>query len=276
MKRQVLYFIVSILSCHTSLAQDSISYKIGLKNYSDLKFNDAIYWFTKSIEAEQYRLSESYRYRGMAKAFNRDFESAKKDLFYSYILDSSNVRVYYQIGKFYYLQDMFDSSINWYSKAINKNSTDPDFYDSRALAYTGLKQLSKALDDINIALKFKPDNDIYLNNRGLIKQKQLKYQEALEDFNRVLKIDSSLVNNLSTYINISFCHLKTGQYNKALEECNKVIDQIPNVPYALLVRGQVYMALLKTEAACDDFNLLYDLDSKMGKEYVEKFCNKKK
>ncbi|HEV3251308.1 MAG TPA: tetratricopeptide repeat protein, partial [Puia sp.] len=238
--------------------------------YQALKFDDAIYWFSKSIE-NHYRITDSYRYMGASKALIGDFKGSKENLFYSYQLDSFNERTYYHIGKYYFLLEKYDSAIFWITNAINKNPKDPVFYDTKALSYLGVKKLDSALLNEQIAIKLRPD-ETFINNRGLIKQKQLKYNEALSDYQKTLSIDSSLDNNTATFINMAFCYLKLKKYKEALQACNRVLTQYPEFPQGLEVRGQTYYALAKKEEACIDFRHLSQLDRTLGKEYLEKFC----
>ena len=272
MKTGALYIIFFFSLFSKNYGQDSSAFKNACDSYIGGKFEDAIFWFSKSIE-QKYRQSDSYRYMGISNAFLKKFNDARNNLFYSLLLDSTNERTYNQIGKFYFLKEQYDSAIIWYTKAIDSNPNDVYFYDDRALAYTGANQLDKALKDANIAVSLDPNNEVFLNNRGLIKQKQLKYNEALKDFSRVLQIDSSMANNLSTYINIAFCHLRLKEYQKSFQECNDILFRFPNTPYALMVRGLLYQTQQKRKESCADFNLLYSLDTAMGKEYIEKYCN---
>jgi len=264
--------VLFLISFKTVCSQDSSAYSIACDNYVRLKFDRAVYWFAKSIE-RKYRVADSYRYMGASKALMKDFNGAKRDLFYSLQLDPSSVRTYYHFGKYYYLAEKYDSSLFWYNKAIRKDPGDADFYDSRAMSYVGEKKLDSALLDENTAIRLKPGQDVYYNNRGLIRQRQLKYSEALSDYKSALLIDSSFdSHNIATYINVAFCHFKIKNYGQALQECDKILLYYPDTPYALRVRGEIYCETSRKDEGCKDFNRLFELDREMAKEYLEKYC----
>ncbi|MFT3823047.1 MAG: tetratricopeptide repeat protein [Chitinophagaceae bacterium] len=264
----VLFFLITAAECYS---QDSSVYKIARDFFKNDQFSDAAFWFGKSI-GQGYKTADSYRYIGLCELMLGNMDSARSNLFRSYKLDTSDIRIPFQIGNFYLWNKMHDSAIIWINKAISIYDGDGDYFDHRAMAYIEKGLFDKAIQDENKAISINAQNGRYYNNRGMARLKQKKIQEALGDFNMALNIDSSLENSVTTYINASLCNYELHNYQKALYNCRKVLDAYPDDTYALVVRGQVYYALKKTADACSDFKRLYELNAAMGKEYIEKYC----
>jgi tetratricopeptide (TPR) repeat protein len=104
--------------------------------------------------------------------------------------------------------------INKEKDASNSNGKKggTSMYKMRSVAYHGLKQYEKALDDINAWLAINPEDSEALYQRGtLLVNHYKKYSEALADFNRAIQINPQG----KYYLNRSICHYKLGDLAKA-------------------------------------------------------------
>ena len=94
----------------------------------------------------------------------------------------------------------------------------PDYYKGysiRGYAYMQMQQPEKAIADFSSSLRLKPDDDRALANRGMLYFNQFKkYDEALNDFDRALRITPSGNNFLSR----SRCYYALGDLAKAKED----------------------------------------------------------
>ena len=270
LKKITLVIICSLIFC-ASHAQDSLAFNIGYNSFLKGNAQDAIYWFSKSIE-KNYLPAQSYMYRGASNTYQGNNEQALPDLFYSYKLDSTLPYTCQFIGTAYLSLSKFDSCILWLDKAIKKDPKDPDAYNNRAVAYRTLQQLDKATADVELALTISPNNRMYLINRGAIKQAQLNYEEALDDYKAALKIDASVDNNIIVYINMGICNASLNALEEALANVDKVLSRYPDVGEALEARGQIYEAMGRKDEACADFEKLKPIDSTIANGYLDKYC----
>ncbi|MFT3910782.1 MAG: tetratricopeptide repeat protein [Ferruginibacter sp.] len=262
----VLCFLIT--NCH---AQDSLAFSIGGNNFAKQKFDDAIYWYSKSIE-KKHKIAESYRYIGSSWLRLGDENAARKNLFHSLLLDSTAAKTFEEIGTFYLYQSILDSAVIWFTKAINKDPHVAYFYDNRGVTFIQLGELEKGIADEDMAISLEPNESVYVSNRGYGIQKQGKFEEAISVYQQALSMNPSMEANYTTYINIAFCHVKLEQYQTAMEECTKVLNRFRDNTYALTVRGMAFIGMSKKQEACGDFMSLYNLDKIQGQEYLDKYC----
>ncbi|MEY5046698.1 MAG: hypothetical protein RLZZ175_57 [Bacteroidota bacterium] len=100
-----------------------------------------------------------------------------------------------------------------------------------------MKDLDKALYDLNIAIGLNPQNPNYYNLRGEVKLESNDILGSIEDFNKAILIDDSF--------NLAF-------YNRGLSK----------------------IKLNKKDEACIDFQRALELEYKEASKMIEKHCKK--
>lgn len=85
------------------------------------------------------------------------------------------------------------------------------------------------------------------------------YNDAIENFTRVLKIDSNHINALSKR---AFCYSLTGSYQEAIADFDKVIKIKPDYLQGYLSRGSAKNKTKQFSQAIVDFNKVLTLDPK--------------
>ena len=124
------------------------------------------------------------------------------------------------------------------------------FY-NRGSADLALKKYQEALEDFNKAIKLKPDFARAFYNRGLVNLELEKYQEALEDFNEVIKLN---LDYDTVFKNRSVLDLVEMPFEEALEVFDEAIKLNPDFALAFYNRGAANLALKKYQKAIEDFN----------------------
>ena len=106
---------------------------------------------------------------------------------------------------------------------IKKETPDEELtaveYYNRGLEYKNLGKYQLAIDDYNKAIKINPDYVDAYNDRGIAYHKSGNYKNALDDYNRAIKINPDYV---KAYYNRGFVKMKLGRdycsdYKKACE-----------------------------------------------------------
>lgn len=88
-----------------------------------------------------------------------------------------------------------------------------------------------------------------------------KYQEAIEEYTKLLEIDPDNRNfNSTIFANRALCHQKLNNMMEALKDINKAINLNENYIKAYMRRGNVYMALNMYEEAKYDFQKAKDAE----------------
>ena len=245
--KKTIFIIISCTKLFICIGQNN--YEEAFKNY--LSGNDdkiSIELFTKAIESND-SLAKSYMYRGSCKTYQGDYFGAISDLNQAVNLDSTNYLVYYYFGRIYYAQGFYQTAIKYFDKSILKNSVADEVYDFRALTKTMDGDLKNAMLDENIAIKIKPNNGGYYNNRGNIYLKLQLYNVAITDFDMAIK--NGYYHNAYTNKGLALTMIK--MYVDAIKAFDIAINKTPNTIDAYYYRGIAYKGLGKFESACLDF-----------------------
>jgi tetratricopeptide (TPR) repeat protein len=132
--------------------------------------------------------------------------------------------------------DCFDS-------AVKEDPFDTEALKNRGNLYLMMGKSDEALADFLQAQQIDgSDSLVYLSRN--------KWEEALEYANKSLTLDKD--DNDLAYSLRSFIYYKTEQYDKAIEDCNKLTSLEKN-PTSYLTRGASYQKQGKFEIAMEDY-----------------------
>lgn len=81
-------------------------------------------------------------------------------------------------------------------------------------------------------------------NSGQGKYQTQKYEEAIAEFEKAIKLNSKHQDAAAAYVRMGDCYRELGQPEKALEAYNKVLTDYPDFK----LRGQVEQTIEKTRA----------------------------
>jgi tetratricopeptide (TPR) repeat protein len=185
---------------------------------------------------------------------------------------------------------------------IAKAQSAAEFY-AQGLQFLEDKNYDEALTALNSALKEDKDNVKYLLKRGEIKSLVGKSILAIQDYNKVIQLDSK---NSEAYALRSAIYVNLKDYKSAIEDCQKAIaidpknelayirmgdayvsrepkDWVeamktynyainlnPNNPIALHNRGVAKKELKDYYGAIDDFNKAIIIDAEFGSAYMNR------
>lgn len=131
---------------------------------------------------------------------------------FSYLPLSSDE--YHQKGYEFRRQGKFESAIEEYSKALQKDPRHFKALFNRAFAMDKLGEYKNAIQDYSRALDVDPSNAYAYYNRGISHDRKKNYLEASTDFKHAIKLSP---NNLDFLHNLALCLRKMGHTDEALE-----------------------------------------------------------
>ena len=102
------------------------------------------------------------------------------------------------------------------------------------------------------------------NNRGVAYMRQKKFDQALDDFNKAIEINSKFA---SAYHNRGMAFSGKGRHEKAVDEFSKVIEMNPNSPVLYKDRGTAYAKLGEYGLAKRDLEKSIELDKRFAPGY---------
>lgn len=147
----------------------------------------------------------------------------------------------YLIASAYNTLNDFQSSLEYYQKAIEENPEHLDSYVGYAIALNEVGDVKEAIRKIRRAYKIAPDSAQVNMIYGVILSKDLKnLKDAIEKFNTAIKIESDM---LPAYIGKGEALIRLKNFDEALSVFNQVLFKAPNLIPALFLIGGTYIKM---------------------------------
>lgn len=210
MKKTCLFFL-TLLAFGITKAQVGINETnkaIELLNAANTDIENAAYTeaVRKLVAAAHLNpnLREIYLSLNTACSYTNQTTLLKQHLQKAKITMEEDDELAYYLGNIYQNENNYPKAIEEYSRAIQfskKNGEDGllvyAYYQNRASCYLKTNQFSKAIPDLNYALKLNEGNGAIYANRGIAYYKTGKRTEACQDWRRATKLG---VSSASTYV----------------------------------------------------------------------------
>ena len=234
-------------------------YEEAIKAFDEaIKQNDPdnvyLAWYGKGLA-----LFELSKYQTAIEALQQAINTLPKgeDLkeFHSSILQQQSV--------VYRFLENYEQALTVINQAISLFPNNPKSYIIKWLVLYDLKRYDEGLDTITQAINRAPRAFWYVI-RGSNYSLQKKYELALDDFNKAMKLNPNLA---MAYFGRGELYYYQQKYELALADWNKAIELNPNLAMAYNNRGGIYYNQQKYELALADFNKAIELDSKLAMAY---------
>ncbi|WGK69998.1 tetratricopeptide repeat protein [Candidatus Haliotispira prima] len=144
-----------------------------------------------------------------------------------------------------------------------------EYLNRRAESYIELGQIDAALEDLNEAVKFRPDLALSYQSRGTLFDKQNLKEQALQDYATALKLQSG---DVSVLISRGMIHAENHKYDSALADFNRAIQHDPDHAPAYENRGNVRVEQGLEAEALEDFNKAIELNADYASAYNSRAC----
>ena len=175
-----------------------------------------------------------------------------------------------QIGKNKIVQGDFEGAIKELTETIKLNPNDYDAYNMRAIAYSELKRMDKAIEDFTKCIEIKPIPEAYYN-RGAAYFAKGDYKSANEDFTQCLKLSPD---NIKALYKRALCYYNLENYTASLKDFNKYLANYTIDYRAYYERGLVELQLGMIDQACKDLHYAKENGVTEAIELITKFCIK--
>jgi tetratricopeptide (TPR) repeat protein len=163
-------------------------------------------------------------------------------------------------GRVYYTQGNIRKALEYYNRALLIDQGLEKGYAERGLAMLILGDYHKAISDFNASLALEPENKEVLVNRSLA------YQSLIKKYTNVIQKDPG---NVEALINRGGSFAMTGQFDRALEDFNRLIALRPELSITYYNRGLVFKALGSIDLANQDFQRAASLGDPEARAYLE-------
>uniref|UniRef100_A0A8C5RQU6 Tetratricopeptide repeat protein 6 n=1 Tax=Laticauda laticaudata TaxID=8630 RepID=A0A8C5RQU6_LATLA len=233
------------------------------------RYSKAIMNCTEALKIER-RSVRAYLYRGVLKFYNRTYKNAVEDLTKAIELDKMCTLAYYNRAiAFQQLKDYEHSLIDYETVLSLETSKDIvlKVLKNRALVYIETKQYEYALKDFAEVAMTEKKNAGLLISIGLCYHRLQKYEEAVESFSKVLKLNPF---SLDAYIGRGNAYLEYGHSKgtrQALKDFLTAVHINPVCIKARLCLGYSLQALGKFQKAWTQFSAAIHCDPSCHNAY---------
>lgn len=155
-----------------------------------------------------------YLYRGQAKFYLENYESAETDYRKGYQLDSTYIEVINALGSLYFVMDLYKDAITYFDKTLKLDPKNIYAYYYRASTYYYTQQYDLALKDINSCLGLAPKDADAKRLEALVHLATKKPKKAIAIYEKLQK--EKVTFEEEDFYNWGLAYYQLRQYNKAL------------------------------------------------------------
>ncbi|DBA99837.1 hypothetical protein WJX77_011850 [Trebouxia sp. C0004] len=225
-------------------------YNRGITRDRSGDYEGAITDFTHAITLDPAN-ADFFHNRGFSLRKMGRFEEALRDYSAAIQLNPRHCRAFYNRAFSNDRLHRFDAAVADYTRALDIQPGNATAYHNRASLFERLGRLQEALADFEQAMTIEPKNAVSHNARGLLLEKMGRPDAALADFERAVHLDGAA--NVDYLRNRGLCFRARREYNKAVEDFDRVLQRCPADLAALSNRGYAFRKLGKFAAASEDY-----------------------
>ena len=182
----------------------------GVAHFNKGERDNAITDFSKAINLNQ-DFSPSYIGRATVYLSLRKPQKAIQDSNRAIDIDGNSALAFTARGRAYELLNDLDSALRDQNRAIDIDGNSATSYLCRAIIYEKQGNLQSAIQDMNKANEISPDS-LFVRMRGRFYLKQRNFSHAMNDFERLLKLQPDEAEN---HFHRGVCHLCLKQWVQA-------------------------------------------------------------
>ena len=156
------------------------------------------------------------------------------------------------LGDKSYTAKNYEEALEYYEKITKKHPLYDIAYFKAGLAYLGISNSSKSYKSYSKAIDLNPNNPDYYLNRGIVSILDEKFKKAIKDFDKALVLKP---NNKEALLKKASCYFYQDDYDESLKIIDLIIKQNIDFAETYYLRGFINLDLGKNEEAGNDFNM---------------------
>jgi tetratricopeptide (TPR) repeat protein len=165
-----------------------------------------------------------------------------------------------------------EETVSKLTDAIRNDPKNADLYLQRGITLANANRYPEAIDDYNRVTKLQPDNGQAYFLRGNLEEYSQQFSEALADYGQAIRFDPKPG---QAYQRRGKLYFKIKKYDGAVSDFTKVIDLLPNPQTGYWDRAMVYAASQNHQKAIEDytsalsFRVVPNILEERGEEYLK-------
>jgi tetratricopeptide (TPR) repeat protein len=185
---------------------------------------------------------DDYLSSSLGKLVVGNYDDAVRELKAAEALDRENPEILYNLGICYSRMGLFNTAVSYFEKIIRLPSTFVEIltvYKILAYIYIKLERFSKAEKLLNHVLKYTENDTETLNMKGFCLEKQEKYTDSIEIYERVVDLESE---NPTACNSLAYIYaLQGSDLDRALQLIERVLKKYSKNPAYIDTAGFIYM-----------------------------------
>lgn len=230
-------------------------------------FRWALSDFNHIIELDS-NYNDIYKERGICKYYLKLYPNAIEDLDKAIKINQRDTVAFYFRG-FSKTNINISEALIDINNAINLNSKYKEALYLRIGIQFGLKNFVDAKRDIDFLIQIYPNDIRSYASRGEFYVYNNELQNALNDFNIIIEMDST---KSYPYARKGFIKKSLGDKIGALKDFNKAIELDSKAADNYYERGLIEVSMSNKELACADFSKAGELGYKDAYNAIKKYC----
>uniref|UniRef100_A9AB58 Tetratricopeptide TPR_2 repeat protein n=1 Tax=Methanococcus maripaludis (strain C6 / ATCC BAA-1332) TaxID=444158 RepID=A9AB58_METM6 len=147
----------------------------------------------------------------------------------------------------YYNNGKYQKAVEFFNKTISSEPKNPDAWYFKGNAYQKLDKPKLAQDSYEKALSIRPNDPELVKNYAMLLNSLELFNESIEVLKNVYEPDSEITEILG------IAYLKTGRFEEALVEFDKILEKKPKYKQVLAKKGTALVGLKKFDEALDTY-----------------------
>ncbi|MEM3396909.1 MAG: tetratricopeptide repeat protein [Thermoplasmata archaeon] len=153
-----------------------------------------------------------------------------------------------------------ENAVNTYMKALSLQRTEPELWYKCAKLYRELGKLATAAECLDKAIELKPENPVYLEEKGNLAYAMLEVDVAVRNLDAALEHDEA---RPQTWISLGKIMDEIGRYAEALRCFERAIDIEENAE-VMALKGRTLVKMGKVDEGVSCFQRALSLDKNHG------------
>ena len=212
-------------------------FKAGEEFAKKMNYKDAIEQYSNAVELDP-DYDKAYIQRAMAYTKLEEFEKAATDFDRAIVFNEKDADLYYYSGMAYHLQGKSNIALTKLNKAIDMKNNFLEAFQARSVVLMDLERYQEALEDCQKCLKIKEDEKSYYN-LGQVYEKLEMYNEAESAYRNSIDKNRRIV---GTHYALASLLYNRGNYAGAYSSVMQVLQLEPKHKQGLLLQGKILAA----------------------------------
>jgi tetratricopeptide (TPR) repeat protein len=160
-----------------------------------------------------------------------------------------------------FLCQLRQDAIADFSKAIELDGKNAEYFNNRANSYENTDDYDKAIADYTEAIGLDGEDAVYFNNRGLAYADKEDYDNAIADYTKAIALDGK---SAIYFTNRGYAYFNAGDYDNATADYARAVQIDPNSSFAYYGFGRIAASKGDYPGAIKQFDRSIQLNAKFG------------